>query len=297
MTGRSHAIVLRGDGTQGGDVEPSSPDRVDAIDVCEHHCIDFDAVHAAGVRAVVIRAGRGTRQDSRWIEHVRAARTSGLGVASYWHLYPSRTSAHHQAELWAAAVRGAASQPFAYGHWADISSPDGFEPFDLGRYVASFLRRADELLDQRVGVFASDDFWRRHVYFDATDRDRWRDADHGAVAPPSFGIRTTPADRGGPGRHRVVARDNDEAVHAHAWPVLVDRGSTESLQDWRARWVRTSEIAQLQTALNSLGAALVVDGVYGPATDNAVRTFGLLCRRDGVESTLGGLSVATVTTC
>jgi hypothetical protein len=281
---------------EGGDVTPISPDRIDAIDVCEHHVIDFDAVAAIGVRAVVVRAGRGTRQDARWIEHVRAARTSGLGLASYWHVYPSRTSAHHQAELWAMAVRGAAPWSFAYGHWADVSSSDGFDPFDLGRYVASFLRRADELLDRRVGVFASDEFWRRHVRFDDPARERWRDADGDGDVSPSFGIRTSAADRGGPGRHRIVARgDVDDASVVDALPTLVVRGSTETVEEWRARWIRTPEVTQLQTALNAMGAELVADGVFGPATETAVRSFGLLCRRDRVDWPLDELNTATMT--
>jgi hypothetical protein len=249
---------------------------------------------------VVVRAGRGTRQDARWIEHVRAARTSRLDVASYWHLYPSHTSPHHQAELWAAAIRGAAPWPFAYGHWADISSSDGFDPFDLGRYVASFLRRADELLDRRVGVFASDEFWERHVQFDDPARDRWRDAESGGEVLPSSGIRMSAADRGWPGRHRVrsvASGQRDDGRPIDDLPVLVARGASEAVGEWKARWIRTPEVTHLQTALNALGADLVVDGVFGPATDTAVRTFGLLCRRDRVGWPLDDSSIAAMTPC
>jgi hypothetical protein len=290
--GRSSAIDRGVEMLDAGVVEPEGGAWVEGIDVCEHHCIDFDAVAAQGCRVVVVRAGRGTRQDSRWIEHVRAARTSGLDVASYWHLYPSHTSPHHQAELWATAVRGASPWPFRYGHWADISSSDGFDPFDLGRYVASFLRRADELLDDRVGVFASDEFWSRHVHFDDPTRGRWRDLSGGTGLSPSFGIRMSAADRGGPGRHRVraaIGGHRDAARLVDALPVLVARGPTESVGEWQARWSRTPEVTRLQTALNAMGADLAVDGVHGPATDTAVRTFGLLCRRDRVDSPPCGL--------
>jgi len=281
-----------------GVVEVDGGTWVDGIDVCEHHCIDFDAVAAQGCRVVVVRAGRGTRQDGRWIEHVRAARTSGLDVASYWHLYPSHTCPHHQAELWVTAVRGAARWPFAYGHWADISSSDGFDPFDLGRYVASFLRRADELLGRRVGVFASDEFWARHVRFDDSGRGRWRDAGAGGEAQPSFGVRMSAADRGGPGRHRVRAvasGHGGDGSLPEDLPVLVARGPTEAVGEWQERWMRTPEVTHLQTALNAIGAELVVDGVYGPATDTAVRTFGLLCRRDRVDWPLGEMATVSPT--
>jgi hypothetical protein len=271
---------------------------VDGIDVLEHHVIDFEQVAGQGVEVAVIRAGRGTRQDTRWIEHVRAARQGGLAVASYWHLYPSRTDAHHQAELWAAAVHGA-DGPFGYGHWADISSNDGFERGDLRGYVAAFLRRSDELLGEQVGVFARSEFWRRHVGFDDPTRRRWSDSESGndsesengfttfdlGSCTPLFGVRVVPSDRGGPGRHRVrsVAQHDREAEV----PRLVQRGSSESVDEWRARWVRTPEIAVLQMQLNDLGARLVVDGVFGPQTDAAIRVCDLLCRRDRLSWPFG----------
>jgi hypothetical protein len=89
---RPRAIERVGDRFDDGGVDTDHTNWVDAIDVCEHHCIDFDAVAAQGNRIVVARAGRGTRQDARWIEPVRAARVSRLDVASYWHLYPSHTT-------------------------------------------------------------------------------------------------------------------------------------------------------------------------------------------------------------
>jgi Glycosyl hydrolases family 25 len=284
VTDRTSPCVTAASKLEGVDDEPGGGDWVGGIDVCEHHCMDYDAVAGQGVRVVIVRAGRGTRQDARWIENVRAARESGLDVGSYWHLYPSHTSAHHQAELWVMAVRGAGEWTLSSGHWADISSTDGFGPFDLGRYVAAFLRRADELLGQEVGVFASDEFWNRYVHFDDPGRRRWRDGDFCGDAASVLGVRTRPADRGGPGRHRVhpsLARDRAGGPSRSHHP-LIARGSTETLEAWRARWARTPEVTYLQQALNEMGAELVIDGVYGPATDAAVRTCGLLCRRDRI---------------
>ena len=283
----AHGARVPEDRTMNSDPVTSDPSGlvttsswVDGIDVFEHHCIDFDGVVAQGVEVAIVRAGRGTRQDARWIEHVEAADRSGLVVGSYWHVYPSRAEAHHQAELWVASIRGA-DVPFENGHWADISTSDGFRRADLSRFVAAFLRRADEMLDGHVGVFSTPEFWRRHVGFDDPGRPRWWDS--GADALTAFdatvaGVRSSPSDRGGPGRHRV--RPVPRVVRACVPPGLVVRGRAESVDAWRSRWERGPEIAVLQMHLNDLGARLVVDGVFGPQTDAAVRICDLLRRRD-----------------
>ncbi|MGB8859979.1 MAG: GH25 family lysozyme, partial [Ilumatobacteraceae bacterium] len=107
-------------------VGTSSATWLDGIDVSEHHQIDFEEVRRQGTTVVIARAGRGTRQDSRWVEHVRAAELAGLALGSYWYLYPSHTTAHHQAELWMAAIAVAPSL-FPAGHWLHVATTDGLD--------------------------------------------------------------------------------------------------------------------------------------------------------------------------
>ena len=262
---------------------------IDGIDVSEHHCIDFDVAVGQGSWVVIVRAGRGTRQDSRWVEHTRSAQLSGASVGSYWHLYPSHAGAHHQAELWMSAI-GSTPGALTGGHWADICSTDGFDAIELGRYAAAFLRRIDELLGRTVGVFTSDSFWRHNVRFDIGDRPRWmcgvRDdvQVEDAIAADAFAVRTRASDRGGPGRHRIHTNPFGlGSGRTTKQPHLVPRRPDESVSHWQSRWIRTPDVAILQERLNRLGADLFVDGVYGPATDAAVRTCRLLRRRDGLE--------------
>lgn len=261
---------------------------LDGIDASEHHQLDFTEVRRQGTTVAILRAGRGTRQDGRWFEQVRAAELAGLTVGSYWYLYPSHTTAHHQAELWMAAVAVAPSL-FPARHWLHVASTDGLDTRTLARYVDACLHRMDELLGGITGVCTDASFWRQCVPLELSERPHWqcpierldhiegREEEH---ALDAVAIRTRPADRGGPGSHRVRAT----AVHTSRPPShglhLVPRGRNESVFSWQQRWLRTPDVVRLQRHLNELGASLVIDGVYGPATEAAVSVWHHLCRRD-----------------
>lgn len=277
--------------TPGDDVHmtlvSSTGAHVDGIDVNEHHQIDYEVLRERGVEVGIVRAGRGTRQDARWIEHVRDSTAQEIATGSYWQVWPSHTNAHHQAELWVSAIL-AAPWPFAAGHWADVSRSEGFDPYELGRYVASFLRRADELLGRQVGLFSSNAFWARHVRFAVGQRRRWSCQIEGGIRPADLddadvvATRIRSSDRGGPGWHRIRPRALDAiSTSARSAPSLAHRRADESVDAWRDRWMRGADVVEVQRALNELGADLFIDGVYGPATEAAVQTWHRLRRRDG----------------
>ncbi len=254
--------------------EPTAPEHgVLGLDVSDRDgIIEWKAIRDTGIRWVVIRAGRGTRQDRHWIENVEGARSYRLQVGSYWYVLASRASSGHQAELWNAAIETAGGS-FALGHWAVITRGDGMNPTALDSYVGSLLGRFDALADQpaRVLTTISDPpllspgcLQDRIVSrVDQVDAGVLRRAPDGFVHEPVDSL-VSPTNSGG------------ESPTLH----LVRREPNDSDDEWRKRWLRASSVGELQQQLNGLGAFLQVDSTFGPATEHAVRAFQAVVRRD-----------------
>ena len=49
--------------------------------------VDWNRVKAAGIRAVIIRAGFGTTKDNMFEDHYAGARAAGLAIGAYWYSY------------------------------------------------------------------------------------------------------------------------------------------------------------------------------------------------------------------
>lgn len=61
---------------------------VDGCDISYYQGnVNFEAMRAAGIKVVVIRAGYGTTVDKRFISYINAAIKAGLCVGVYWFIY------------------------------------------------------------------------------------------------------------------------------------------------------------------------------------------------------------------
>ena len=49
--------------------------------------IDWQRVKAAGIKAVIIRAGFGVTKDNQFENHYAGARAAGLHIGAYWYSY------------------------------------------------------------------------------------------------------------------------------------------------------------------------------------------------------------------
>ena len=54
--------------------------------------VDFAAMKASGIEAVIIRAGYGTTTDKRFISYINAAIRAGLAIGVYWFIYADGTA-------------------------------------------------------------------------------------------------------------------------------------------------------------------------------------------------------------
>ena len=82
-----------------------------AIDVsCWQEGIDFNRVKAAGIEAVIIRAGYGretSQKDTQFEKHYKGAKAAGLKVGAYWYSYAESVSdAATEAQACLACVLG-----------------------------------------------------------------------------------------------------------------------------------------------------------------------------------------------
>ena len=87
--------------------------------------VDWNRVKAAGIRAVIIRAGFGTTKDNMFEDHYAGARAAGLAIGAYWYSYAySAEQAVQEARACLEVISGKAFEIPVYWtvkwRWAEV---------------------------------------------------------------------------------------------------------------------------------------------------------------------------------
>lgn len=241
--------------------------------------IDWAKVASSGVHGVVVKATQGTWYTNPFFKgDVEGATKAGLLVGAYHFAEPARSDFETQARYFHDAIQGLA---LALGAWLDLeeTSPQGF--FELQNWADGFMAAIDTP-QVPAGLYVNLNF-AQQMNGTGTVKRLW-------LANPSnlenpylpFMIQTGKGAVDG----IVGAVDQDQVVNGRG--VNPPDSGANPVQLPPAGVISPAEIAQLpearqgsqgfpvqdlQELLNSRGAALHVDGVFGPRTEAAVVAF------------------------
>ena len=251
-----------------------------AIDVsCWNTGIDYNKVKASGVDTVIIRAGYGrevSQKDTEFETHYRDAKAAGLYIGAYWYSYAdSAADAEQEAKACLSCIKGKSfdlpiyfdmeeSWQTSYGRstltnmairFCDTIEAGGYRGgvYSNVNWFSNFLNYST--LASKYSIWLAQWGAARYSY----DCDIWQYADDGRV----------------PGTIGNV--DMNEIINPN---VIKGGGKTvycEMKMPYLAKsgYVNTGEeVKTVQLLSNAMGYGnLKVDGIFGDATEEAVKKF------------------------
>ena len=116
--------------------------------------IDWKRVKAAGIEAVIIRAGFGTTKDNQFENHYAGAKAAGLHIGAYWYSYAySAEEADKEAATCIKILRG---KDFTLPVYYDMEE-DGQMSLGSAEMTAIACRFLDtvQAAGYRVGMYSS----------------------------------------------------------------------------------------------------------------------------------------------
>ena len=127
--------------------------------------IDWQRVKAAGIKAVIIRAGFGVTKDNQFENHYAGARAAGLHLGAYWYSYAYDTDrAEREANACAAVLSG---KSFDIPIYYDMEEDDQM-PLGRATMTAIACRFLDTLQSKgyRVGMYSSPSWFTDFLDYD-----------------------------------------------------------------------------------------------------------------------------------
>lgn len=259
--------------------------------------IDWQRVKAAGIKAVIIRAGFGVTKDNQFENHYAGARAAGLHIGAYWYSYAYDTDkAEREANACAAVLSG---KSFDIPIYYDMEEDDQM-PLGRSTMTAIACRFLDTLKSKgyRVGMYSSPSWFTDFLDYDLLRSkysiwlahwankhsracDIWQYGEDGSVD-------------GVPGNCDVDVIMNWDVINGDIpKPEPADAPTVATVQTWLnenynagleidgiyGSLTRAALVAALQTELNrQTGAGLGVDGIFGQATKAAVFNVSVGCQ-------------------
>lgn len=264
---------------------------VKAIDVsCWQVGVDYNKVKAAGITAVLIRAGFGresSQKDSRFEEHYRNAKAAGLKIGVYWYSYADSTSdAITEAKACLSCLSGKTLDLPVYF--------DMEEPWQISYGKATLTKMAENFCDTikkygyRAGVYANA-YWFSSCLNYSTLRNKysiwlaqwasshsikcdiWQYSESGSVNGVSGNVDMNYIENTSIINGSVPEIDSPDTATVQRWLNKVYNCGLDVDNIYGVK-TRAQIIKGLQNVLNvKYKAGLVVDGVFGAKTKVAVR--------------------------
>lgn len=252
--------------------------------------IDWERVKAAGIEAVIIRAGFGTTKDNQFENHYAGASAAGLHIGAYWYSYAySVEQAEREANACAAVLSG---KSFDMPVYYDMEEDDQM-PLGRATMTAIACRFLDTLKAKgfRVGMYSSPSWFTDFLDYEllrskcsiwlahwASSHSRacdiWQYGENGSIDGVSGDVDVNIIEN----RSVIGGGDKPAPAPTPAEPTVA------SVQTWLNRTYNASLavdsiygpatkkalVEALQTELNrQTDAGLTVDGIFGPATKAA----------------------------
>lgn len=236
--------------------------------------VDWNRVKAAGIRAVVIRAGFGTTKDNMFEDHYAGARAAGLAIGAYWYSYAY--SAEQAVQEARACINVISGKAFEIPVYYDMEE-DG--QMSLGRTVMTEMAccfiDTVQAAGRRGGMYSSPSWFADFIDYElmcrlgysiwlahwasrpALESDIWQYGENGDVP-------------GVPGDCDVDIIINDAVIDSGE-PEPTPEPEPEPDSDAPALPPDAPTVAAVQAWLNdNYNAGLTVDGIYGRLTKAAL---------------------------
>ena len=257
--------------------------------------IDWKKVKAAGIKAVIIRAGFGTTKDNQFENHYAGAKAAGLKIGAYWYSYAySTVQAEKEAKACISILSG---KSFDLPVYYDVEERNQIA---LGKTMTSIVCQFLDKINAagyRAGVYASSSWFTdildynllrsRHsiwlaLYWTSSHRlacDIWQYGYYnnisGVTGDCDCNIIENEAVIGGGSTNTEPAQPATAVADVKTVQKWINScyGAGLEVDGIYGRLTKAALVKALQTELNNYGAGLEIDGVYGQYTKSA--TFNL----------------------